>query len=255
MSAHWSKWGKGTRQTRWKDSEAEKVAFWYGAFIYTKAEASDKAPMLGEGSESVLRFYGCVKERTGSCVLWWFWHGEVLRVDVGGERLVAVEGCAQKPRSIGHGVEGRKPATVEVGKEVVVVAQVQSLGSEVGTWMEDLKRVKLRCTLGCCAEPALLKVVKDDGLLREEEDFDDWIQSVCVLQHIVYLHTAWITGSIIHTLKYSQILPCLKYISWLFSFFLWHRYKHSNCCFLFFSCASFLNLHPLPLMFSALHQR
>lgn len=61
---------------------------------------------------------------------------------------------------------------LEVGKEVVVVAQVQSLGSKVGTWMEELKRVKHRCALWWCTEPALLEVVGDDGLLRED-DFDN----------------------------------------------------------------------------------
>lgn len=34
MSAHWSKWSKGTRQTWWKDSEEEKVAFWWNIYLY-----------------------------------------------------------------------------------------------------------------------------------------------------------------------------------------------------------------------------
>jgi len=52
-----------------------------------------------------------------------------------------------KPSGIWHGVEGRKLTAVEAGKEVVLVAQVQSSSSEVGTWMEELKCLKCRCTL------------------------------------------------------------------------------------------------------------
>lgn len=42
----------------------------------------------------------------------------------GEEGQVAVEGCAGKPSSAWHGVEGRKLTAAEGGKEAVVVARV-----------------------------------------------------------------------------------------------------------------------------------
>lgn len=71
-----------------------------------------------------------------------------------------MEGCAGKPSSIWRGVERRKLTAVQVGKEVVVIAQVQSSSSEVGTWMEELKYLKCGCTLVWHTEPAQLKVVR-----------------------------------------------------------------------------------------------
>lgn len=56
-------------------------------------------------------------------------------------------------------MEGRKLTAAEVGKEVVVAAQMQGLSSEVGTWMEELKYLKCRCTLTWHTEPAQLKAV------------------------------------------------------------------------------------------------
>lgn len=64
-----------------------------------------------------------------------------------------------KPSSIWRGVEGSELTVVEVGKEVVVVAQVQSSSREVGTWMEELKYLKCKRTLARRTEPAQLKVV------------------------------------------------------------------------------------------------
>lgn len=51
--------------------------------------------------------------------------GAVRWVAFGEERRVAVEGCAGRPASTWHGVEGRKLAAVEVGEEVVVVVVAQ----------------------------------------------------------------------------------------------------------------------------------
>lgn len=70
-----------------------------------------------------------------------------------------MEWCAGKPASIWCGVEWSKLTAAEVGKQVVVIDQVQSLSSEVGTWMEEFTYFKCRCALARCTELAQVKVV------------------------------------------------------------------------------------------------
>lgn len=51
----------------------------------------------------------------------------------------------ESSKMFGVRAAGQRRMALRAGKEAVVVAQVQSLSSEAGTWVEELKAVKCRC--------------------------------------------------------------------------------------------------------------
>lgn len=138
------------------DEKIQRRGKWHfdAAFICTKVEA------LGEGSEKSLPkgFQSCLEGRIGTfgnCGAARSWR---LFLESRG-RQGAVAGCAGKPSSIWHWVEGRKLAALEVGKG----GGGCSSGAELGHWNMDLNGgaqvFEMQVFAGEGTEPARLEVV------------------------------------------------------------------------------------------------